>query len=60
MNCNDCHKAAESKAATDLLIPDLTNCRQCHAGESGGSKVASTCIACHRYHQSATLQLKQL
>jgi hypothetical protein len=60
MTCNDCHKAAESKAATDLLIPDLTNCRQCHAGESGGSKVASTCIACHRYHQSATLQLKQL
>lgn len=60
MQCGDCHKAATSASATDLLIPDIANCRQCHAGESGGSKVASTCIACHRYHQSTTLQLNKL
>ena len=60
MDCKDCHAAATSSSATDLLIPDLANCRQCHSGADGGSKVASTCVACHRYHQSATLQLKQL
>lgn len=60
MQCKDCHAATTSKAATDLLIPDLTNCRQCHSGADGGSKVASTCVACHRYHQSETLQMKQL
>jgi Cytochrome c3 len=60
MNCGECHKAAESTSSASLLIPDISNCRQCHAGESGGSKVASTCVDCHRYHQSTTLQLKQL
>ncbi|TDR40820.1 cytochrome c3-like protein [Tahibacter aquaticus] len=60
MQCKDCHNAEASASATDLLIPGIDNCRQCHAGESGGSKVASTCIACHRYHQSTSLQLKQL
>jgi hypothetical protein len=60
MQCKDCHPATSSNDATDLLIPDLANCRQCHSGADGGSKVASTCVACHRYHQSGTLQLKQL
>lgn len=60
MQCKDCHQADTSASATDLLIPGIDNCRQCHAGESGGSKVASTCIACHRYHQSENLLLKQL
>jgi hypothetical protein len=60
MQCKDCHAATTSKAATDLLIPDLVNCRQCHSGADGGSKVASTCVACHEYHQSKTLQMKQL
>jgi hypothetical protein len=60
MQCKDCHAATTSKAVTDLLIPDLVNCRQCHSGADGGSKVASTCVACHEYHQSKTLQMKQL
>ncbi|ODU31750.1 MAG: hypothetical protein BGP24_18820 [Lysobacterales bacterium 69-70] len=60
MDCKDCHKAAESKSASDLLIPDIANCRQCHAGANGGSKVASTCVDCHRYHQSKTLTLNKL
>jgi predicted RNA-binding Zn-ribbon protein involved in translation (DUF1610 family)/cytochrome c551/c552 len=60
MACKDCHLAEQSSAATDLLIPGIANCRQCHAGEGGGSKVASTCIECHGYHQSTTLKLRQL
>jgi len=60
MGCKDCHAAATSQQASDLLIPDIANCRQCHAGAHGGSKVASTCIDCHAYHQSPTLKLKSL
>ncbi|HJU40467.1 MAG TPA: cytochrome c3 family protein, partial [Tahibacter sp.] len=60
MACKDCHAADASQAATDLLIPDIANCRQCHAGASGGGKVASTCIDCHAYHQSKTLKLQSL
>ncbi len=32
--CTDCHAADTSKAASDLLIPDLKICRECHLGAS--------------------------
>ena len=54
--CATCHKAGESKVATDLLIPDLKSCRTCHVGETGASlasvkkPVESTCAMCHDYH----------
>ena len=58
MKCADCHAGAErSQASNDLLIPGIDNCRQCHAGAHASDKVASTCIACHAYHQSKTLTL---
>jgi predicted CXXCH cytochrome family protein len=60
MACGDCHAAEKSASASDLMIPGIANCRQCHAGEGGGSKVANTCIDCHGYHQSATLKLRDL
>ncbi|MEO0463453.1 MAG: cytochrome c3 family protein [Pseudomonadota bacterium] len=63
--CTDCHEATTSKSATDLLLPDLESCRDCHIGEvltgpgapAGLTKVAlkedevpSTCAMCHGYH----------
>lgn len=61
MKCEDCHAGAErSQASNDLLIPGIDNCRQCHAGAHASDKVASTCIACHAYHQSKTLTLDKL
>lgn len=53
MECVDCHAATRSKQSQDLLIPDLANCRQCHAGEAGGhNKLESSCVSCHGYHES--------
>ncbi|APW72138.1 MULTISPECIES: cytochrome c3 family protein [Sphingopyxis] len=56
-DCADCHVAAtRSKAASDLLIPGLRQCRDCHVGEGGARlvKVAtateSPCAMCHEYH----------
>ena len=56
-DCADCHTAATgSKAATDLLIPGLRQCRDCHVGEGGARLVkvetatASPCAMCHEYH----------
>lgn len=61
MTCADCHAAEASKASTELLLPDIANCRQCHAGESGGhDKLESGCISCHGYHESTELLQKQL
>ena len=55
--CADCHTTAPgSKAATDLLIPGLRQCRDCHVGEGGARIVKvetateSPCAMCHEYH----------
>jgi hypothetical protein len=61
MTCASCHQAETSKAATDLLLPDIASCRMCHAGEQGShDKLASGCIACHGYHESPHLLQKEL
>ena len=48
--CESCHAAPTSKAATDLLLPDLKSCRDCHGGEASNSDVPSSCALCHSYH----------
>ena len=55
--CADCHTAApSSKASTDLLVPGLRQCRDCHVGEGGARLVKvetateSPCAMCHEYH----------
>jgi len=60
VKCEDCHDARKSEKASDLLIPGISNCRGCHAGAYAKDKVATTCIACHDYHQSATLKMGRL
>lgn len=52
MKCEDCHKARESDSSSQVLMPDIDNCRQCHAGEHVDDKVPSTCISCHGYHET--------
>lgn len=51
--CTDCHAADTSKTATDLLIPDLKSCRDCHLGATAQKTkkiVPSSCAMCHAYH----------
>jgi hypothetical protein len=60
VKCEDCHAARKSEQSSDLLIPGIANCRACHAGAKARDKVATTCIACHGYHQSATLKMGRL
>ncbi len=61
MACADCHAAETSEASSDLLLPDIANCRQCHAGEQGGrDRLQSGCIACHGYHESDHLLQREL
>jgi hypothetical protein len=60
VQCDDCHAARKSQQASDLLIPGIANCRQCHGGAYAKDKVGTTCIACHDYHQSATLKMGKM
>jgi pSer/pThr/pTyr-binding forkhead associated (FHA) protein len=59
VKCEDCHEARKSRESADVLIPGIDNCRACHGGAYTKNKVPTTCIACHDYHQSATLKLGQ-
>jgi len=51
VGCEGCHPARASTASSDVLIPGIATCRNCHGGESAWAKVRSTCIACHDFHK---------
>lgn len=49
--CSTCHAAETSKASSDVLLPDLASCRECHQGEQAiEAEVPSSCAMCHSYH----------
>lgn len=50
--CADCHEADKSSTSSDVLLPDIANCRGCHGDIDGSSQVRSACIDCHEYHLS--------
>jgi predicted Zn-ribbon and HTH transcriptional regulator len=49
--CASCHAAKSSRSSSDLLLPGISRCRDCHLGEdSRKAKVPSSCAMCHSYH----------
>ncbi len=50
LKCDSCHAAESSKKATDVLLPKIAVCQNCHGGEKVSNKVPSTCITCHDFH----------
>jgi predicted CXXCH cytochrome family protein len=52
--CADCHDVARSKSSSDVAMPAIESCRECHGGsrpETG--KVTSNCLLCHGFHDAA-------
>jgi hypothetical protein len=50
-SCASCHAAKTSRSSSDLLLPGISRCRDCHLGEdSRKAKVPSGCAMCHSYH----------
>lgn len=51
MVCQDCHAEADTSVeSSDVMIPDLESCRECHGGESASNRLQSTCDDCHGFH----------
>ena len=48
--CLFCHIADKSSASSDLLIPDIDTCVQCHGDEPAAERVTIRCVSCHSYH----------
>ena len=52
-DCGECHDVEKSKQATDIAMPTIERCRDCHAGSKPvEGKVASNCMLCHGFHDS--------
>jgi len=49
-DCASCHAAKDSKASTDLLLPAIAGCRDCHGEVRSNTQVPSTCTMCHGFH----------
>lgn len=52
MACTACHsKAVESHDTTDVLLPGIQTCRECHRDGTSSKEVAEgRCFECHKYH----------
>ncbi len=50
MDCTNCHNAPESKASSDVLMPGIETCQDCHQGEGEIDGARSECVDCHEYH----------
>ena len=49
MTCTSCHAGATtSQLTSDVLLPGIQNCRQCH--RPGLDAAESRCFECHTYH----------
>jgi hypothetical protein len=50
-SCESCHgKVRESTSASDILLPRIARCRECHADSGKPGKVDSPCLQCHGHH----------
>jgi predicted CXXCH cytochrome family protein len=51
--CADCHDVSRSKKASDVSMPKIDDCRECHGGTHPQTgKVTSNCLLCHDFHGS--------
>ncbi|MBV9087062.1 MAG: hypothetical protein JOY79_06235, partial [Acidobacteriaceae bacterium] len=55
VQCASCHtKSATSRETSDVLIPGIDTCRQCHVTATSAQKdyvAEGSCFECHEYHQ---------
>jgi ssDNA-binding Zn-finger/Zn-ribbon topoisomerase 1 len=52
MNCTTCHsRAPESRETSDVLLPAIETCQQCHRSQGSAKEAAEgRCFECHEYH----------
>jgi pSer/pThr/pTyr-binding forkhead associated (FHA) protein len=58
IDCAKCHEHARASVPTsDVLMPRLSNCTDCHAASNKNAQAASTCVTCHEYHLRPSRQV---
>lgn len=52
--CTDCHDVAGAKRISDVALPKIAKCRECHGGSKPVTgKITSNCLLCHGFHEAA-------
>jgi hypothetical protein len=53
VKCADCHDVANSRRASDVSMPTVARCRECHGGSKPvEGKITSNCMLCHGFHDA--------
>jgi hypothetical protein len=53
VSCESCHeKTRTSTETSDVLLPGIKVCRECHVDGTKAGFVRSDCVQCHVYHKS--------
>lgn len=53
--CSSCHDVEKSELSSDVAIPSIDKCRECHVGsKQAQTLVSSTCNTCHSFHKVKT------
>ncbi len=51
--CADCHDVARAKRISDVPMPKIEKCRECHGGSKPvEGKITSNCLMCHAFHHN--------
>lgn len=53
--CLSCHDARLSKLSSDVMIPDIKKCLECHGDRNVPGRVTTQCVSCHIYHPVAIM-----
>ena len=52
LECTECHDKANSKLTSEIAMPAIEKCRECHTGGNAvKGKISSSCDSCHRFHK---------
>jgi predicted CXXCH cytochrome family protein len=51
--CLSCHAAKKSQDSSDLMVPGITKCTECHGDKAAAERVTVQCVSCHEYHPRA-------
>jgi hypothetical protein len=49
--CANCHNVLQSEKSSDVAIPSIAKCRECHVGSTETkTRISSSCDTCHNFH----------
>lgn len=56
VTCTDCHSVTTSQLTSDLNLPSIKSCLECHSPKGG---IDDRCIRCHTFHNSPPISISK-